>query len=270
MTSLDLQGHFGFHTLPFTRELLIENRFELPEYGDALAGLLAAVQRRMSAALIAAAGTGKTTLLRTLRGQLPSARYNVHYVKVTSLSKGDMCREITRCMGARTAGNYPALVRRLQEHCTSVSESDGLRPVLIIDEAHDMRSDVLGLLRIITNFEMDSKLVLSVIIAGQPKLRRLLQQDDTVDVARRLSHVATLRTLTRDESKRYLQHRCAIAGGGALPFSPAATDAMFEIARGNLRAIDRIALKSLELGASEKVQTIDATHVTTARQLLWP
>jgi general secretion pathway protein A len=267
---IDLRGQFGFHTYPLTRELLVEHRFELSEYEEAITGLLEAVEQRMSAALIAPAGTGKTALLRAVRARLPSARYNVHYVKVTSLSKRDMCREIASCVGARSAGSYPALVRRLQEHCTALTDADGLRPVLIIDEAHDMRSDVLGILRILTNFEMDSRLVLSILLAGQPKLRTLLKRDDTADVARRLAHIATLRTLTRDESHRYLAHRCAVAGVTALPFSPAATDAIFEIARGNLRATDRLALKGLEITAKAELDVVDATHIAKARQLLWP
>jgi molybdopterin-guanine dinucleotide biosynthesis protein len=46
----------------------------------------------MSAALIAPAGAGKTALLRRLVAELPEARYQVSYVKVTSLSKRDLCR----------------------------------------------------------------------------------------------------------------------------------------------------------------------------------
>jgi len=42
----------------------------------ALAGLLSAVEARMSAALIAPAGTGKTALLRRLLSGLPEARYH--------------------------------------------------------------------------------------------------------------------------------------------------------------------------------------------------
>jgi len=90
----DLRAAFGFHAVPFTREIATDHHLRLPFLDDALAGLLAAVEARMSAARIAPAGTGKTALLRRLRDALPDARYHVHYVKVTGLSKRDMCREI--------------------------------------------------------------------------------------------------------------------------------------------------------------------------------
>ena len=57
----------------------------------------------MSAALIAPAGTGKTALLRHLRSVLPEPRYYVQYVKVTGLSKRDMCREIAVGIMTKTA-----------------------------------------------------------------------------------------------------------------------------------------------------------------------
>jgi hypothetical protein len=47
--------------------------------------------------------------------KLPETRYRVHYVKVTSLSKRDMAREIALAADVAPAGSYPSLIRRLQE-----------------------------------------------------------------------------------------------------------------------------------------------------------
>jgi len=111
----DLRSRFGFHQTPFTRELLVEQRLNLPIFDEPLTALKRAVDARASAALIAPSGTGKSTLLRTLSAQLPEARYRVHYVKVTDLCKRDMCYEIATVIGAKPAGNYPALVRAIQD-----------------------------------------------------------------------------------------------------------------------------------------------------------
>ena len=108
-------------------------------------------------------------------------------------------------------------MRKLQDRFRQTSDTDGLRPVLILDEAQDLRPDTLAMLKVLTNFDMDSRLVLSIVLAGQPKLRDLLRLDDLEDVARRLAHYATLRTLTRDEIGRYIEHRCTIAGAASVP-----------------------------------------------------
>jgi len=266
----DLRSRFGFHATPFTREIPVKDRFRLPEFDEAIEAMLATLEVRMSCALIAPAGTGKTSVLRAVLASLPEARYRTHYVKVTGLSKRDMCREIAQAVGLPPAGSYPSLVRKLQDRFSETSDTDGLRPVLIFDEAQDLRPDTLAMLKVLTNFDMDSRLVLSLVLAGQPRLRDLLRRDDLEDVARRLAHYATLRTLTRDEINKYIEHRCTIAGAASVPFDSGAIDALFEIGRGNLRATDQLARKTLEVAHQHDCDACAAAEVAHARKLLWP
>ena len=49
-----------------------------------------------------------------------------------------------------------------------------------------------------------------------------------------------------------------------------AFDALFEIAHGNLRATDHLALKSLEIALLAGAKLADANHVAEARKALWP
>ena len=267
---MNLLSRFAMHTVPFTREISIEQRFALPLFDHALDALRNTVEQRFCAALIAPAGTGKTTLLRALVDALPEARYQVHYVKVADLSKRDMCREIATAIGTTPAGSYPVLVRRVQERFRAVTDIDALRPVVLIDESHELRPDVLAMLRILTNFSMDSRLVVSIILAGQPPLAAMLRRDQLDDIARRLAHYATLRPLSREETQRYLSHRCNIAGANQLPFDESACQAIYEIGRGNLRATDHLALKALECADRDDHDLVSVNHVVDARKLLWP
>jgi type II secretory pathway predicted ATPase ExeA len=265
----DFISRFGFSVIPFTCEIRVEEYFTHEIYQHPLDYLTRTVQKRMSAALIAPAGTGKTALLRALKKNLPEARYHVHYVKVTELSKRDLCREIATAVGAEPAGNYPTLVRRLQERFASFVDIDGVRPVVIIDEAHDIRPETLGLFRILTNFEMDNRLVVSLILAGQAPLKKMLQHPKLEDVAHRLAHCASLRLLSRKEINQYVQHRCRIAGPTDRIFDNSAMEALYEIGRGNLRATDHLSLKSIEVAHDNNCNMIDANHVTEARGMLW-
>ena len=67
----DYRSRFGLNTTPFTREMRVQNRFVIEHNEQVLQRLAGAVEERMSAALIAPPGTGKTTLLRALMQQLP-------------------------------------------------------------------------------------------------------------------------------------------------------------------------------------------------------
>lgn len=266
----DFCSRFGFHSIPFTCEIRVEDHFAHEIFQQVLIHLLSAVQKRMCAVLIAPAGTGKSALLRALKAKLPETRYRVHYVKVTDLSKRDLCKEIATAIRCDPAGNYPALVRRLQDHFLNSSDIDGLRPVLVLDESHDIRPEVLGMIRILTNFEMDSRLVVSIILAGQSPLTKILQHPRLEEVTRRLDYCGGLRLLSREESVQYIRHRCRIAGCAEPPFDSTSLETVFEMAHGNLRATDHLALKSLESAHRADCDVVDSNHVVEARKLLWP
>jgi type II secretory pathway predicted ATPase ExeA len=265
---VDLRSHFGFTSTPFTREIPITERWCAPLFDEPLDDLRRTIEQRMSAVLLAPSGTGKTLLLRALREQLPEARYRVQYVKVTSLSKRELYREIALAAGIEPAGSYPTLMRRLQEHFRNEDQDDGRRPVLILDEGQDLRAEVLATLRLLTNYDMDSRLVLSVVLAGDAGLRQLLERQELAPVSRRLAHCAALRLLSRAETRQYLEHRLRIAGARTVPFDEGAVDAVFEISRGNLRAINRLCRKALERAALADLPAVDPSLVTAARQQL--
>ncbi len=193
----------------------------------------------------------------------------MHYIKVTGLSKRDMCREICMALGAKPAGTYASLVRAIQEHLLNCFDIEGMRPVILVDEAHDMRPSVLAMLRLITNFEYDSRLVVSLILAGQPQLKNLFRQEELEAITKRLSHCSELRLLSRDEARSYLEHRIRIVGANAaFPFDKGACEALFELTRGNIRALDELARKSMEMADQSDSSTVNHNHVLAAREKL--
>lgn len=268
--STDIRSHFELTAMPCTRELPIERRWRHPQYEAAAQDILDAVHARLSVALITPSGYGKTVVLRTVDAALPEARYRVHETKVAGLSKRDFCRHICQAVGARPAGHTGALVDALQERCLALADNESVRPVLLIDEAHDLRPDVLAILRILTNFEMDSRLVLSIVLCGQPPLRTHLRRPELEDVCNRIATFATLRALDRQESADYLRHRLQIAGARDEIFSQTAQDAVYECAQGNLRATDRIALAAMRVAMHAGVRVVGADHVATARTKVAP
>ena len=266
MTSI---GRLGLSRIPFTREFDHCDHVKWPFINDEVDRLLRTVKSRMSAALIAPAGNGKTVALRTLAKKLPEASYHVSYIKVTSLSRRDMCREIAAAIGAKSAGTYPSLVRSVQQRLDTELGNEGRRPVLLIDEAHDMRPETLAMLRILTNFDMDSRLVVSLVLVGQPTLKTMLAMPELSEISSRLNHCGEIRLLTREESYRYLDHRCRSAGASGNLFDEDAVEGVFEITRGNMRAIDRLALEAIYELAEMGGDKVTPEIVVKVRARLW-
>lgn len=256
-------------TTPFTREFSIGARFKLDLFEEATQSICATIEKRMSASLIAPAGSGKTAVLRAVSDQLAAARYKVTYIKVTDISQRDMCRQVSLAIGAKPASLFFSLVESVQNCLSDDYHVRGLRPVLLIDEAQDMRPETVSILKLLTNFEMDSRLVVSFVLAGQPALRQLLEKERLQDIAQRIYHHTELRLLSQGESHDYLRHRWSMASSGPFPFDERSLQAIFEMGRGNMRAMESLALKALEMAQSKKIACVDESLIVQARKTLW-
>jgi general secretion pathway protein A len=117
--------------------------------------------------------------------------------------------------------------------------------------------------------EMDRKLVVSLILSGHPQLKDRLFESRLTDVRQRMSHCITLRPLSRAESHEYIKHRFALVGRSEVPIEGSALSLVYEMSRGNMRAIDNIMLRGLQIAAQKKHETIATQDITEAGEKLW-
>ncbi len=264
----DPRAHFSFTALPFTQEIPANKMWRQPGLDELVDDLEASVSARMSVAVIAPSGTGKTTLLRRLVERLPDTRYQVADIKVTSVSNRDFYRGLARALAVEPTGTWPALLEKLQTHAQSLAATEARRLVVIIDEAQDMRPEVLSTLRVLTNFNLDSELLISIILVGDSGLDTLLHRPDMEALRSRLSRVIRVRLLSRTETKAYIDHRLDLVGARQQILDDSAVEAVYDFSRGNLRAIDHLCRTTLEIAARQKLETVDAGIVTAARKRL--
>lgn len=260
---------FGFVSEPFTREIRTDHRYKVDFIEAEVKALREVVEARQSGVIIGPAGSGKTVVLRTLLSELPESRYRVVYLKLADLGARDMCRQIALGLGLPSAGSFPSLARALEERLQSGFSAQSMRQVLIFDDAHELRADSLRLARLLTNFDMDSKLVVSVVLAGQLPLKKMLTSPELEDVRQRMSSCSEVRLFSREESLAYITHRVKIAGASKSPFAAGASDAIFEITKGNMRAIDTLANMALRVTDEAKRNVVSASDIAIAKAKLW-
>jgi len=142
--------------------------------------------------------------------------------------------------------------------------------VLIVDEAHHLRNEVLEDLRLLTNYQMDSENRLCLLLVGLTELRRRLSMAVHESLAQRIVVRYHLAGLAREEVPGYLTHRLRLAGCELPLFEPPAVEALFQATQGMARKVNRLAHYALTSAAIEKARTVTTEHVQAAREEVAP
>ncbi len=234
-----------FSLTPDPRYLFMSSR-----HREGLAHLVYGVQQPGGfVQLTGEVGAGKTTLCRSLIKQLPPDT-DVALILNPRLTVMELLETVCDELGvARPAGggSVKALTDALNRHLLD-SHARHRRTVLIIDEAQNLRPDVLEQIRLLTNLETSREKLLQIILIGQPELLSLLKRKGLRQLAQRITARYHLEALARRETYAYIKHRLAIAGRRDPVFTPQAMREVYRLSRGMPRLINIICDRAM-LGA---------------------
>ena len=194
-------------------------------------------------------GTGKTTLSRLLLEQLPE-NARVALVLNPRLSPVELLETIAEELkldAAPARGSIKALVDLLN-HFLLDAYAQGLRVVLVLDEAQNLSTEALEQVRLLTNLETPTQKLLQIILLGQPELREKLARPELRQLAQRITARYHLAPLDEAETDAYLRHRIAVAGGKRFPFTRLGVRALHRAAGGVPRLVNIIADRALLAG----------------------
>jgi type II secretory pathway predicted ATPase ExeA len=258
--------HFSFLRLPFGKDLPTATLYLTAHHRHVLARLEQIVARGSHAALTGEVGVGKSTLLRALFDRLPASKTRHFYVSSNLPSRG-ILRAIAQDLGLSPYWQRADLIAQVQQAIAEQFDKAGKRTLLAIDECHLIPVSVLDDLRLLTNFQADSKPILSLLLVGQPPLRQRLKLKAAEALKQRLEADLTLDPLGRQEVTEYLHHHLSQAGQTGPIFSGAAEEMLFDESQGIPRKLNQLALQALELAAERDEKVVDERLIELALTL---
>ena len=266
--------HYGLSEPPFS--ITPDPRFVFlsERHRDALAHLLFGITQGGGGGFVqltGEVGTGKTTLCRLLLEQVPE-NVRVALVLNPRLTPVELletvCEELHLDLDGRR-GSAKALVDALNAYLLD-AYAQGLRVVLVIDEAQNLSVEALEQVRLLTNLETPTQKLLQIVLLAQPELRRMLAREDMRQLAQRITARFHLTPLDAAETGEYLRHRFRIAGGQRFPFDASAVRRIHLHSGGVPRLINAVAERSLLAGYAHDVAMLDARWVDRAAAEVLP
>ena len=241
------QDYFHLTEMPFSIAPDPRFLYMSVRHREALAHLLYGVQGEGGILLLTGeVGTGKTTLCRCLIEQIQT-RCDVAIILNPKMSVEEllasMCDEFHIEIPS-AAPSVKVLVDALNTHLLQ-AHAQGRRAVLIIDEAQNLRADVLEQLRLLTNLETNTRKLLQIVLIGQPELQDMLRQPELRQVAQRIVARYHLSQLTRLEVAAYVVHRLRIAGTQTPVFPYSLIGPLYRLTGGVPRLINLVCDRAL-------------------------
>jgi general secretion pathway protein A len=203
-------------------------------------------------------GAGKSATLRMLASQLATQRdVTVGVITRPQATIADFYREMGELFGVELRphnrwGGAKVLRQRWQTHIDSAL----CRPVLLIDEAQEMQSVVLAELRLLASANLDSHVLLTIVLAGDARLAERLRTDEFAPLASRMRVRLTLERATPAELHACLRHALQQAGVPTL-MTQELMVALCDHAQGNLRALMIMADELLAAAIQQERDQID-------------
>lgn len=203
-------------------------------------------------------GTGKSVALRLLADKLNQLRdVQVGVLTHSSARLSDFYRELGDIFGVSLSahnrwGGFKGLRERWQQHLDNTLS----RPVLFIDEAQEMPISVLNELRLLTSTQFDSRLLLSIVLAGDQRLNDKLRHDELVPLGSRIRIRFNTEYADSNQLMQSLTHLLENAGNPNL-MTKELMQTLCDHAMGNYRALCTMSAELLTTAAQQEKQQLD-------------
>jgi len=262
---VDYTMYWGLQILPFDN--VPDPRFYVPctQQDTAYQWLSYGIQTRKGLLLLTGdIGCGKTLLSRRLIGGLSPAQYDVALVANPALSPSELLDEVLAQFGLDPVRSKAGRLQRLNERL-QLNAHRGISSVLIVDEAQAIESvKAFEELRLLTNFQLNDRFLLTVVLIGQPELRHRIAGIPQLN--QRIAVRAHLGPFTAGETASYIRARMGVATHRTDVFTKEALAVIYEQSKGIGRLINALCDQCLFAGAIENVLQIDDRLV----QRVWP
>ncbi len=254
--SIMYKTYWGMEFNPFDKGIKESQYFHSEDYLEASKRLEHLKNIRGIGLFTGLSGTGKTFSLKSFVYSLNPSLYKVIYLQMTTISNNEFYRVLALGLGLdpffRKSDNY----RQIQERIITLYKDQKITLLIMIDEAQYLHRSILTDLKLLMNFEMDTKNYAMMILAGQPVLNNILSMQIHDALKQRIVINYNFQGLNTSEAKQYIVGRMELCGVRQQVFEESALEALGSCSGGSIRKLNNLVHKALMIGCEQKVRSI--------------
>ncbi|NBB90543.1 MAG: AAA family ATPase [Spirochaetes bacterium] len=259
-----LSNAFGLSSEPFAQDVPTDKLFALPGLSAFLDRFDYAVRIGAATLITGEVGSGKSTSLRAAASRLHPSQYVVIALVASSGSVLDFLRSLCLELGSPEISSSTAKLTRMIREAFATITAKKQQPLLIIDEAHLLRLELLAQLHALTQLPFDRQAMVPMVLSGQNILVDRLLFHTSRPFASRVIGRTLLEGLRREQMADYLSHHLSIVGGKPELLTDEAVTAIHQSSGGLLRRANALARGAMLAAAGSGQSVVTAEHVRLA------
>ena len=257
-------SYYGLEFNPFDKEVDIKYSFETNDL-KILNNRLEFIKNHKGIGLITGnPGLGKTYSIRKFVNSLNTNLYKVIYICMSTLTVYEFYKQLCYELDIEPPFKKIDMFKAIQERIVNLVKDRKINVIIIIDEAQYLRTSILNDLKILLNFELDSKNYASLILVGQPVLNSILSRNTFEALNQRITVSYNMNGISKEELTNYINSRISIAHGNSRIFNDQALEAIYSACNGSIRIANNLLTKSLIIGKIKEKSIIDSDIVLEA------
>ncbi len=184
-------------------------------------------------------GLGKTTISRRIINILEEKEVETSLILHTFYQDVELLREINKDFGLYTDNLELSDQMKVLNDFLINQNRGGKNCAIIIDDAQNLNSKSLELIRMISNLETDREKLVQILLIGQPELMDKLNSSELRQLKSRIIIKKEARPLNQDELKNYILFKLNTAGNqGKTTIATGAFRKIHKYSKGNFRGVN--------------------------------